>query len=60
MATIKLLLKYNADISKYPDHVTTQVHAARYDIKQYQDGEISLAELFDAVGEDRLTFDAGD
>lgn len=60
MASITMTLRYRADTSKYPGHVQTQVQAAQYDIDQYENGEISLAELFDALGEDRLTFAAGD
>ncbi|WP_301123097.1 MULTISPECIES: hypothetical protein [Mycolicibacterium] len=60
MAEITMKLRYQADVDKYPDHVKSQADAARYDIAQYEAGEISLAELFDAVGEERLTFAAGD
>jgi hypothetical protein len=60
MATITMTLRYNADTSKYPQHVRTQADAARHDVDNYKQGEISLAELFDAVGEDQLKFVAGD
>ncbi|WP_036372571.1 hypothetical protein [Mycolicibacterium austroafricanum] len=60
MASITMTLRYRADTSKYPAHVQTQAQAAQHDIDNYANGEISLAELFDAVGEDQLTFVAGD
>lgn len=55
MASITMTLRYTADTSKDPEHVNTQTEAARHDIAQYENGEISLAELFYAVGEDQLT-----
>lgn len=60
MASITMTLRYRADTSKYPAHVHTQAQAAQHDIDQYENGEISLAELFDALGEDQLTFTSGD
>lgn len=60
MASITMTLRYRADTSTYPAHVQTQAQAAQHDIAQYENGEISLAELFDALGEDQLSFVAGE
>lgn len=60
MATIILTLRYRADLAAYPQDVVTQAGAARHDIDRFENGECSLAELFDALGDVRLMLEAGE